>query len=151
MTIDMAAFEMTLDVLSQGRPASESEEVRDFFAAYQRETDSNLQTMYQYLERQEWVALKRMCHTWKGRNAQIGFRKCSWLAGDLHDFLRDVLEGAGVGGECALEARDCALGDEGAGTGMGMVARQVEAFLERMNRECQVIRAYLIREGYIAS
>jgi hypothetical protein len=87
------------------------------------------------------LELKRLCHTWKGRNAQIGFRKCSWLANDLHNFLRDVLGGGLLGNVEDLLADDA---------GRGMIAQQAEAFLERIARECEAIRAFLVRQNLVA-
>ena len=74
----------------------------------------------------DWLNLKRLCHTWKGRNSQIGFRKSSNLAASLHDFLQQT-EGTVV---------------------EGLVEGQVGLFFERLERECGEIREFL-RSQYL--
>lgn len=68
--------------------------------------------------------MKRICHTWKGRNSQIGFRKSSLLAGCLHDFLHKTLA-------------------SGEGLGRAVVEGQIEMFLVAMEREGGVIKDFL--------
>lgn len=89
MTIDEQAFEMTLEVL--GWDGSEGpgkcSGVRSFFAEYDTETTADLKRMRQMIDGGQWEPLRRLCHTWKGRNSQIGFRKCARLSQDFHDFL----------------------------------------------------------------
>ena len=72
-----------------------------------------------------WNDLKRICHTWKGRNSQIGFRKSSLLAASLHDFLQQTFE---VG--MKAKASPDILG-------------QVEMFLAALEREGGEIEEFL--------
>ena len=71
--------------------------------------------------------MKRICHTWKGRNSQIGFRKSSLLAASLHDFLQETLAGF------ELEQAQVSA----------VIAGQVEMFLLALEKEGGVIEEFL--------
>ena len=87
--------------------------------------------MYSALK--DWNGLKRICHTWKGRNSQIGFRKSSNIAGSLYEFLNSVMiQGGGYNDEQGQ-------GDEES----LMIRKQVEMFFETLERECGVINDFL--------
>lgn len=121
MTIDEQAFEMTLEVLgwdgSDGPGNCSS--VRSFFAEYDTETTADLNKMREMIDRGEWEPLRRLCHTWKGRNSQIGFQKCARLSQDFHDFL-SIAE-----------------------PGVSNINKQAELFFAAIEQECQVIRECL--------
>lgn len=80
-----------------------------------------------------------MCHTWKGRNSQIGFRRSSHIASSLHDFLQQIQE----------EKRDDDDEDEEAERGSNLcekgdlIGKQVEIFFETLEKECEKISTFL--------
>ena len=126
MTIDEQTFEMTLEVLGWdgvGEPGS-IQSIRSFFQDYDAETTRDLLKMREFLHKSDWQALRRLCHTWKGRNAQIGFRKCSVLAENFHEFLRVA----------AVEE---------AGRNLVLLKEQSTRFVEMIERECEAIRECL--------
>ena len=126
MTIDEQTFEMTLQVLGWDGSSEPhcSESVRSFFNEYELETSRDLLKMNDYLRQGEWDALRRLCHTWKGRNAQIGFRKCSKLAETFHEFLR------------------VAVGEEGKRND-NLLSAQARQFVQMIEKECEAIRECL--------
>ncbi len=123
MTIDEQSFEMTLEVLGwdgSSEPGSIAS-IRSFFSEYDSETSRDLLTMREFLHKQDWDSLCRLCHTWKGRNAQIGFRKCSRLADNFHEFLRVA-----------------AVQEEG--RNLELLKEQSLRFIEMIERECEAVR-----------
>lgn len=129
MTIDEQAFEMTLEVLGWDGAAEPGriESIAAFFRDYDAETARDLAQMRQFLDTGDWESLRRLCHTWKGRNAQIGFRKCSRLAASFEEFLR-----VAAGKDDAGEERNEAL-----------LLDQSIKFLQTIEQECEAIRECL--------
>ena len=85
--------------------------------------------IYIFSNTRNWNGLKRICHTWKGRNSQIGFRKSSLLAASLHDFLQQT----------AFEPSSSSADAEQ----NAQVIRQVEMFLGALETEAQTIEQFL--------
>lgn len=86
---------------------------------------------YIFSNTRNWNGLKRICHTWKGRNSQIGFRKSSLLAASLHDFLQQ----AAFEPSSSSSSSDAELNAQ--------VIRQVEMFLGALETEVQTIEQFL--------
>ena len=92
---------------------------------------SSSSSSYNYIfsNTRNWNGLKRICHTWKGRNSQIGFRKSSLLAASLHDFLQQTaFEPSSSSSDAEQNAQ---------------VIRQVEMFLGALETEVQTIEQFL--------
>ena len=121
MTIDMENFEMTLEVLGS------AEDANRFFQTYENEARKDLHEMRRCVELRDWPTLARICHTWKGRNSQIGFRRSTFIATSLHDFLLQL-------------PPKCSQNDE---KNHELIDRQVAIFFDTLERECENITKFL--------
>ena len=90
-------------------------------------------------DKRDWQGLKRICHTWKGRNSQIGFRKSSHLAASLYDFLNSIVGTNKEGG-----------GEEERKKESEMVKNQVEMFFTSLEKECGVVNDFLKAQSLLS-